>query len=130
MALKCIRKLVLVTLLLLSSAFYCYSQEPSQQPQPSTQENLTKLEDFVINFENESLTQKILIEDLQRQLNEANQSVETLNAQLTEISQLQEQQSKLLKKSEFKCKVLKWSLVISIPTAIIVTGIVYSACNK
>jgi len=59
----------------------------SEVPQSSTQESLTSLEDFVISFENESLTQKILIEDLQKQLNEANQSVETLNAQLTEISQ-------------------------------------------
>ena len=62
MALKCIRKLVLVTLLLLSSAFYCYSQEPSQQPQPSTQENLTKLEDYAKFAEDEELRKKLFKE--------------------------------------------------------------------
>ena len=36
MALKCIRKLVLVTLLLLSSAFYCYSQESSSEQHVTT----------------------------------------------------------------------------------------------
>ena len=58
------------------------------------------------------------------------QSVENLEIQLTEISELQEKQSNLLKKYEYKCKVLKWSLVISIPTTIIGTGIVYTALNS
>ena len=37
MVLKFIRKLALVTLLLLSSAFYCYSQEPSSEQHVTTE---------------------------------------------------------------------------------------------
>ena len=43
MALKCIRKLVLVTLLLFSSAFYCYAQESSSEQHVTTEVNTIDL---------------------------------------------------------------------------------------
>lgn len=101
----------------------------SEAPQSSIQSGLTSLENFVVNFENESLTQKILIDSLQNQLNEANQSVTSLETQLAEASQLQEQQSNLLKKYEFKCKVLKWSLVVSTGIAITTVSTLIVVCN-
>ena len=97
--------------------------------QPSAQSSLSSLEDFVVNFENESLTQKILIEDLQKQLGTAKQSVESLESQLTEISELQERQSNLLKKYEFKCKVYKIVLTVTIPVTIMSIGTTILAWN-
>lgn len=92
--------------------------------QQSVQQNLSGLEEFLTSIENNSLTQQILIEDLQRQLQTATLLQENLQQQLKEVSEQQEMQLNLLKKYEFRCKVLKWSLVIGIPTSIIVTGTV------
>lgn len=119
------KKEILLSLLCL---FCCFHLSAQTSP---VQSNLTNLEDYVINLENESLTQKILINNLEEQLNNANQSVENLNNQLIEILAQQEMQSKLLKKYEFKCKVLKVSLVVGIPIAITTTGILcYYLNNK
>ena len=103
----------------------------SLQAQQSVQSNLSSLEEFVMSFENESFLQKILIEDLQKQLGTANQSVENLESQLAEMSELQEKQSKLLRKQELLLKTWKTVATVGIPlTIIITTGIVFTACNS
>lgn len=91
-----------------------YSLELYSSP---AQSNLTDLEQLMTDLQNDSVTQRILVEDLQKQLETANQSVENLTESLNEISELQKTQSKLLKKQDTTLKVLKWSLVLSIPIA-------------
>lgn len=98
--------------------------------QSSLDTNISTLEDYVINLENESLTQKILIENLQIQLQDAKTSQENLTTQLAEISKQQEMQSNSLKKSEFKCKVLGWSLGISLGMTITSIGIMCLVLNN
>lgn len=103
------RKIYLSILLFVSAACYCYSQSTL-----SIQSGLTNLEDFVINIENESLQQKQQINNLEQQLNNANLCVENLQNQLTEISQQQEKQSKLLENYEMKSHGLKIALTVSV----------------
>lgn len=98
--------------------------------QSAIQNNLTSLEDYITSLENESLTQKILIEDLEKQLNNAEASVETLDSQLKEILVQQEMLSNSLKKSEHKSLVLKWFVVGLAGTTITATGIAIMAWNK
>lgn len=117
------RKIFFILLLFYVSSFLYAQQSPVQS-------NLTNLEDYVINLENESLMQKMLIESLEEQLSNANQSVESLNLQLEEAYQLQEMQSNSLKKLEFKCKVLRISLEVGIPVSIIATGILCYCLNN
>lgn len=111
--------LVLVACLFCSSV---YSSEPLfyySQPQ----ENLTNLEQLMTDLQNESWKQKILIESLQKALDKSDSSVKSLTRQLTEISELSEKQSKLLKKQDTMCNVLKWSLAFTIPIAF-TTGLI------
>ena len=92
---------------------------------------LTNLEQLMTDLQNDSLTQRILAQNLQESLENANQQLEIANQQLSnanstaetlknsldEALELQETQSKLLKKQDIMCNVLKWSLVIGIPIA-------------
>ena len=72
MALKCIRKLVLVTLLLLSSAFYCYSQESSSEQHVTTEVNTIDLWnsiDLNLNLlENEQMFSQIRLQEQEKKL--------------------------------------------------------------
>ena len=86
--------------------------------------NITILEDYLTNLESNSLTQQILIEDLQKQLDNANASLQNSEQQLKQISQLQDKQSKYLKNLEFKYKNLKIAFKVTVPVTIIATGIV------
>lgn len=88
------------------------------------QSGLTNLEQLMTDLQNNSIEQQILVQNLQdslttaeEQLANANNSVETLTKSLNEASQLQEKQSKLLKKQDTMLCVLKWSLVLLTPIA-------------
>lgn len=114
-----------LSILLLVACLFCssvYSSEPLFVYSQS-QENLTKLEDLMTSLQNESIQQKILIENLQKALDKSDSCVESLTLQLTEISELSEKQSKLLRKQDTMCNVLKWSLVFTIPIAF-TTGLI------
>lgn len=111
---------------LLALLFFCW-QLPCQSP---VQPKLSKLEDYVIALENNSLEQQILLQSLEEQLQTANQSVESLKEQLQEALKQQETQSTLLKKSELECRNLKIALVFGIPATITITGMVFLAWNN
>lgn len=75
MALKCIRKLVLVTLLLLSSAFYCYSQESSSEQHVTTEVSSLDLWNGIewnLNLlENEQMFSQIRLQELEKKLEQS-----------------------------------------------------------
>ena len=70
------------------------------------------------------------IEDLQFSLDNANLLSLTLQNQLTETSQTLENASNSLKKSEHKLEVLKWSLIIGVPTSFIAGMMIGLACQR
>lgn len=75
MALKSIRKLVLATLLLLSSAFYCYAQESSSEQPVTTEVNTMGLWnniDLNLNLlENEQMFSQIRLQELEKKLEQS-----------------------------------------------------------
>lgn len=86
--------------------------------------NITVLEDYLTNLESNSMTQQILIEDLQKQLGNAESSLQNLEQQLKQTLLLQDKQSRYLKNLEFKYKNLKIVFKVTVPVTIIATGIV------
>ena len=111
-----IKKAISILLLLSFLQFSCFSAEPYQS---TVQSNLTNLEQLMTDLQNSSIERQILVQDLQKQLESANQSVDNLTNQVDEISQISEQHSKLLKKQEKQLVLWKWLSACSIATGII-----------
>ena len=107
-------KRILFLLLLLHSVLYC--QETS-----TIQSNLTSIEDFAINIEQNSIEQQMQIENLEIELAESQKLLEESKKQQKEMSQTQEALLKQLKSYERKSK--NWSTVAacSISLSIITT---------
>ena len=90
----------------------------------SAQENLTKLEDYIINISNDTLKQNEYVIELERLVKKSEQ-------QQKEQLKMQEMLQKQLNYYESKCRNWKTFAMVAIPlTAITVTGITYMVCNK
>ena len=106
------KKRIFLLLLLQCSLLYC-------QPTSTIQSNLTSIEDFAINIENNSLQQKMQIESLQKQLKNAKISQEALENSVIEMSNQVETLLKSQKSLEQKCMNLKIALGVSVSLSII-----------
>ena len=121
---KCLRRLSLLLLLLQCSLLYC-------QPTSTVQSNLTSIEDYAINIENNSLQQKKKIELLTIDLAESQKLLEDYMKQQKEMSQMQEALLKQLKCYERRYKSWKTFAMVAIPlTAITATGITYMVLSN
>lgn len=90
----------------------------------SAQENLTKLEDYIININNDALKQNEYVIELER-------LVEKSEQQQKEQLKMQEMLQKQLKSYERKYKNWKTFATVAIPLTAIMTGLIVSwACNK
>ena len=122
---KCLRRLSLLLLLLLLHSVL-YSQATS-----TVQSNLTSIEDYAINIENNSLQQKQLIESLQIDLAESQKLLDDYMKRQNEMSQMQEALLKQLKCYEARYKSWKTVAMVAIPlTAITATGITYMVLSN
>src|SRR5574344_652787 len=111
------KRIISILLLFAFLHFCCFSVEPYQS---SVQFNITQLEQIMTDLQNRSIEQQILVQDLQKQLESANQSVDSLTNQVDEISQISETQSKLLKKQEKQLSLWKGLSACSIVMGIII----------
>ena len=110
-------KKLFILLLLLHSVLY--SQEIS-----TVQSNLTSIENYAINIEQNSIQQQMKIESLEEQLKNAKISQEALENSVIEISAQADKLLKQLKCYERKYKNWKTFAMVMIPlTAITSTGI-------
>ena len=90
----------------------------------SAQENLTKLEDYIINISNDTLKQNEYVIELER-------LVEKSEQQQKEQLKMQETLQKQLKSYERKYKNWKTFAMVTIPLTAITTGLIVSwVCNK
>ena len=119
---KCLRRL---SLLLLLKCYLLYSK-----PTSTVQSNLTSIEDYAINIENNSLQQKKQIELLTIDLAESQKLLEDYMKQQKEMSQMQEALLKSQKSLEHRCMNLKVALGVSISLNIIATGITYMVLSN
>lgn len=115
-----VKRIFFLFLVLLHSLLYC-------QPTSTIQSNLTDIENFVMNIENNSLQQKKQIESLEQQLKNAKASQKILEDSLTEISNQAETLLKSQKNLEAKCMNLKIALGVSVSLNIISIGILIIA---
>lgn len=111
------KKIISILLLFAFLHFCCFSVDPYQS---SVQFNITKLEQIMIDLQNGSIERQILVQDLQKQLESANQSVDSLTNQVDEISQISETQSKLLKKQDITLRVFRTTLIVAVPMSFII----------
>ena len=93
-----------------------YSQETS-----TIQSNLTSIEDYAINIENNSIEQKQQIESLQIELEESQRLLEESKKQQMQTLQIQEELLKQLKDSERKSK--NWKIVAGVSIIINIMSI-------
>ena len=121
---KCLRRLSLLLLLLQCSLLY-------SQPTSTVQSNLTSIEDYAINIENNSLQQKKQIELLTIDLAESQKLLEDYMKQQKEMSQMQE--ALLKQRNYYECRYKSWKTfaMVAIPlTAITATGITYMVLSN
>ena len=112
----CLKRL-LIALLLFS---FCVCSFTAQ----SAQENLTKLEDYIINISNDTLKQNEYVIELERLVKKSEQ-------QQKEQLKMQEMLQKQLNYYESKCRNWKTFAMVAIPlTAITATGITYMVLNN
>ena len=116
-------KSIFILLLLQCSLLYC-------QQTSTIQSNLTDIEDFAINIENNSLQQKKQIESLEEQLKNAKASQKALENSVIEISAQAEELLNSQKNLEAKCMNLKVALGISVSLSIIATGTLIMVLNN
>ena len=109
-------KRIFILLLLLHSVLYSKTIS-------TVQSNLTSIEDYTINIENNSLQQQMKIESLEKQLKNAKESQEALEKSVIEISAQAKELLNSQKNLETKCMNLKIALGVSISLNIIATGI-------
>ena len=119
-----VKRIFLLLLLFLQSVLL-YSQATS-----TIQSNLTSLEDYAMNIQNNSLQQQMKIQSLEEQLKNAKISQEALENSVIEISAQAEELLKSQKSLEAKCMNLKVALGVSISLSIISTGILIMALNN
>ena len=118
------RRRLLIALLLFS---FCVCSFTAQ----SAQENLTKLEDTLIQLEMNSLDQKNIIENLQKDLEASQLTCINLENLRIEMSAELDNALKSLKKQELLCRNWKTFAMVAIPlTAITATGITYMVLNN
>ena len=121
---KCLRRLSLLLLLLLHSVLY-------SQATSTIQSNLTSIEDYAINIQNNSLQQQKKIELLTIDLAESQKLLDDYMKRQNEMSQMQEELLKQLKCYEAKYKSWKTFAMVVIPlTAITTTGITYMVLSN
>ena len=112
----CIKRF-LIALLLFSFCVYSFTAQ-------SAQENLTKLEDYIINISNDTLKQNEYVIELERLVKKSEQ-------QQKEQLKMQEMLQKQLNYYESKCRNWKTFAMVAIPlTAITATGITYMVLNN
>src|SRR5574344_2090940 len=99
-------KRILFLFLLSCSLLHC-------QPTSTIQSNLTSIEDYAMNIENNSLQQKMQIESLQIDVEESQRLLEESKKQQIQTLQMQEELLKQLKSYEAKSKSLKIVAVVS-----------------
>ena len=116
-------KSIFILLLLQCSLLY-------SQPTSTIQSNLTDIEDFAINIENNSLQQQMKIQSLEEQLKNAKASQKALENSVIEISAQAEELLSSQKNLEAKCMNLKVALGISVSLSIIVTGTLIMVLNN
>ena len=104
-----------ILLLLQCSLLYC-------QPTSTIQSNLTSIEDYALNIENNSLQQKMQIESLEKQLENAKASQKALENSVIEISAQADKLLNSQKSLEQKCMNLKIALGVSVSLNIISIG--------
>ena len=112
-------------ILLLLQCSVLYSQEIS-----TIQSNLTDIEDYALNIENNSLQQKMQIESLQIELENAKESQKALENSLIEISNQAETLLKSQKSLEQNCMSLKIALGVSVSLSIISIGTLIIMMNN
>ena len=116
-------KRILFLLLLQCSLLYC-------QPTSTVQSNITSIEDYAINIENNSLQQKKKIESLQIDLAESQKLLDDYMKQQKEMSQMQEELLKQLKCYEAKSKNWRTVAEVSISMSIISIGTLIIMMNN
>ena len=115
----------LLTLLVLFS--FCVCSFTAQ----SAQENLTSIEDTLIQLENNSLEQKNIIESLQKDLEASQLTSKNLENLQIETSAELDNALKSLKKQELSLKRWKIAFMVTIPlTAITATGTLIIMMNN
>ena len=118
------RKRLLTFLVLFS---FCVCSFTAQ----SVQENLTKLEDTLIQLEMNSLDQKNIIENLQKDLEASQLTCMNLENLQIEMSVELDNALKSLKKQELLCRSWKTFAMVAIPlTAITATGMAYMVLSN
>ena len=111
------QKRLLILLVLFS---FCVCSFTAQ----SAQENLTKLEDYIINISNDALKQNEYVIELER-------LVEKSEQQQKEQLKMQEMLQKQLSYYERKSRNWRTFAMVTIPLTAITTGLIVSwACNK
>ena len=118
----CLKRL-LVFLVLFS---FCVCSFTAQ----SAQENLTKLEDTLIQLETNSLEQKNIIESLQKDLEASQLTSKNLERLQKETSAELDNALKSLKKQELLCRNWRIAAGVSISLSIISIGTVIMVLNK
>ena len=97
----------------------------------SAQENLTKLEDYIINISNDALKQNEYVMSLTIDLAESQKLLEKSQKEQKEQLKMQEMLQKQLSYYERKYKNWKTFAMITIPLTAITTGLIVSwVCNK
>lgn len=118
----CLKRLL--TILLLFS--FCVCSFTAQ----SAQENLTKIEDYVIAIENDASKQKEYVMNLEMSLEESERLLAESQKQQTELLQTQEMLQKQLKSYEVKSR--NWKIVagVTVSVSIISIGTIFLILNK
>ena len=119
----CLKRLLTLLLVLFS---FCFCSVASE-----IQNNLTSIEDTLIQLEMNSLDQKNIIESLQKDLEASQLTCRSLENLQKGMSVELDNALKSLKKQELLCRNWKTFAMVAIPlTAITATGITYMVLNN
>ena len=117
------KRLLILSLVLFS---FCFCSVASE-----IQQNLTSIEDTLIQLEMNSLEQKNIIENLQKDLEASQLTCINLENLRIEMSVELDNALKSLKKQELLSKSWKTFAMVTIPLTAITTGLIVSwVCNK
>ena len=110
--------------------FLLFSLLVSSLTAQSAQENLTKIEDYVIAIENDALKQKEYVTNLEMSLEESERLLAESQKQQTELLQTQEMLQKQLKSYEVKSR--NWKIVagVTVSVSIISIGTLITMMNN
>ena len=119
----CLKRLLVLLVLFL----YCFCSLTASE----IQNNLTSIEDTLIQLENNSLEQKNIIESLQKDLEASQLTCKSWENLQKETSAELDNALKSLKKQELLYRSWKTFAMVAIPlTAITATGITYMVLNN